>query len=141
MKKLIALLTITTGLLFLADCQSARLESGGAYAPVGQVPDMQFYQVDAAYDLAYAAIDGAFTFERDNRLVLWGVSPQIKHTLDSIRPQAVQANIEYHRARAAYMANPVPANLGLLQQILAKVEQLMATAHAALATNGVLPNK
>ena len=42
------------------------------------------------------------------------------------------ANLEYAKARAAYIANPVPANLTTLEAVLAKVQQLMETASAAL---------
>jgi len=114
------------------------LAPGGAYAPVDangnpiQAPDMVFYNIDAAYDLAYSTVDAAFRFERDNRTLLWKVSPQIKHTLDSIRPQAVSANADYLRARAAYMANPTPAGLTALQTVLSKISQLATAAAAAL---------
>ena len=116
----------------------ASLQSGGAYAPTNSAgvatvqPDLQFYQVDAAYDLAYSVIDAAFKFERDNRNYLWQLSPTIKHTLDEIRPQAVMANAQYLTARAKYLSNPVPTGLSELQTILAKVQQLTTTASAAL---------
>lgn len=121
----------------------ATLQPGGAYSPTvtnavtgvvtpTQLPDMDFYNVDAAYSLARATINGVFEFERNNRATLWKLSPSIKHTLDGIRPQAVAANAEYHRARAVYMANPVPAGLDQLQTILAKINQLATTAAAVL---------
>jgi hypothetical protein len=96
---------------------------------------MAFYTVDATYDLAYSTLDAAFKFERDNRALLWKASPTIKHTLDAVRPQAVQVNAEYLTARAAYIANPIPAGLSTLQSILAKVQQLSVTATAALPKN------
>jgi hypothetical protein len=88
--------------------------------------------VDAAYSLARATINGVFQFERDNRAMLWKISPSIKKTLDGIRPQAVKADAEYHRARAVYMANPVPAGLDQLQTILARINQLSITAASVL---------
>lgn len=130
----LALLAITGALLF-AGCGTTRLESGGAYAPVGQVPDMQFYVVDVAYDLAYSTIDAAFKFERDNRQMLWMTSPNIKRTLDQIRPQAVEANARYLAARAVYMNHPVPSNLSTLETILAEVQRLTATATSLLPRN------
>ena len=130
-------LPLVVGLTILLGCK-ATLESGGAYAPldtngVAQVqPDLQFYQIDAAYDLSYSVIDAAFRFERDNRNYLWQISPEIKHTLDSIRPQAAQANIEYLTARAQYMRTPLPTGLTTLQTILAKIQQIAQAAQAAL---------
>ena len=123
----------------------ATLEQGGAYAPAitnavtgevtyNQLPDMEFYNVDAAYLLAYSTVNAVFQFERDNRAYLWKVSPNIKRTLDQIRPQAVAANAEYHKARAVYIANPVPTGLDRLQTILAKINQLSITATAVLPT-------
>lgn len=134
-KKLLFLFWLLMSLTLFTACQSARLESGGAYAPAGQVADMQFYQIDAAYDLAYSSIDGVFKFERDNREALWKLAPNIKHTLDSIRPQAWDANVEYLKARAVYIANPVPANLTPLQTALAKIKQLLITANSVIPKN------
>jgi hypothetical protein len=116
----------------------ASLQTGGAYAPVDAAgaatvqPDMSFYVADAAYNLAYSVVDAAFKFEYDNRALLWKASPQIKHTLDGVRPQAVAANLEWAKARQVYMLNPVPANLSALQAILAKVQQLAQTATSVL---------
>jgi hypothetical protein len=123
----------------------ATLQPGGAYSPTvtnattgvvtaTQLPDMEFYNVDAAYLLARSTINAVFQFERDNRAAMWKISPNIKHTLDSIRPQAVKADSEYHRLRAVYMANPVPSGLDQLQTILARISQLATTAAAALPT-------
>lgn len=136
MKRLIALVAVVA-LLAGAGCK-ATLEQGGAYAPVDGSgaaliqPDYGFFIVDSAFDLAYSSIDAAFTFEYSNRVMLWRISPDIKHGLDSIRPQAVEIRNEYIKARAAYMANPVPAGLDQLQALLAKVQQLASTATALL---------
>lgn len=119
-------------------CAMKKLEAGGAYAPVAAdgttqvAPDLGFYAVDSAFDIAYSAIDGAFKFERDNRALLWKVSPQIKHTLDQIRPQAWEAAQRYAAARKVYMANPVAANLSTLQEVLARVQAVSQAALAAL---------
>jgi hypothetical protein len=127
----------------LPGCQ-ATLESGGAYAPIitnsvtgavtlAQEPELAFYNVDAAYNLAYSTVDAAFNFERNNRALLWQISPGIKHSLDVIRPQAVSANLRYLAARSAYLANPVPAGLTQLQTVLAEVASLASAAQAAIA--------
>lgn len=118
--------------LFLPGCGTTRLELGGAYAQTNQVPDLQFYQIEAAYDLAYSTLDGVFKFEEDNRAGLWKLNPKIKQTLDKIRPQAWDYNVEYLTARAAYKANPVPSGLTTLQTISTKLQQLLLTAQAVL---------
>jgi len=131
-------------------CKST-LAPGGAYAPgsfvvttdpsgasvTNFVPsaaaDKAFFVVDSAYDIAYSAIDAVFTFERENRLALWNLSPDIKHTLDKIRPQAWDANVRYARARQQYISNPVPAGLSTLQSTLAELQNLAASVQAAIA--------
>lgn len=130
----------------LTGCKTPQLESGGAYAPVDTngvatiAPDPVFYQVDAGFYLCYQAVDAAFTFERNNRALLWKLSPSIKHQLDGIRPLAWRAVTEYSAARAAYLGNPTPAGLSGLQAILAKVQQLQAAAAAVLPTTGSSTN-
>lgn len=129
------------GALAVTGCK-ATLEPGGAYAPAvtnsngvvtaTQAPDMAFYQVDAAFRVAYSTVDAVFKFEEDNRLALFKLSPDIKHTLDSIRPGAVKARDDYITARAAYMANPVPAGLSNLQTILLRMQQLTSAAQVVI---------
>lgn len=127
----------------LTACQSGRLESGGAYAPlvtntvagtnaITAQPDMAFYIADAAYQTGWSAVNAAFDFEFNNRATLWKVSPQIKEQLDLIRPDAVKANADYLAARAVYIANPIPPNLDLLQQVLARLQQVSTAAQALL---------
>lgn len=139
MKRYLLLGLAVLGVLCMAaSCKQARLEPGGAYAPVDAngaatvQPDLAFYQADAAFDLAYSTVDAAFKFENDNRVLLWKVSPQIKHTLDQIRPQASSVVLEWAKARQTYLANPVPANLTPLQAILAKIQQLAVTAQSVI---------
>lgn len=131
MKTLLIAICLALAVVFAPGCGKT-LEPGGAYAPAGQQPDKAFYVSDAAYQVGYKLIDAAFNFERDNRAYLWNVSPNIKHTLDQIRPQAVAANAEYLNARAVYMKYPVPANLSTLQTALAKIQQLATTAQSLL---------
>ena len=124
--------------LFLASCASHRLESGGAYAPVGEygtntvAPDIGFFAVDSAYRIAYSSVDAIFQLEKDNRATLWKLNPEIKHTLDRIRPQAVEANRQYIVARKVYISKPTPANLDIMSAVLAKIQQLTATATAVI---------
>ena len=120
--------------LILTGCKTgnARLETGGAYAAEGTQADLAFYQVDAAYNVAHGILDGVFKFESDNRDQLWRVSPDIKHSLDLIRPAAVLWNGRYLEARAAYKLVPVPANLSPMHTALAKVQQLQASAQTLL---------
>ena len=122
-----------------------KLEPGGAYAPAITTvdngvtntvaiaaPDKGFYAVDAAFDLVYSTVDAAFTFERDNRLLLWKISPEIKHQLDVIRPQAAEALQKWALARDAYMRNPTPAGLTTLQTVLGQMRQISQAAQAVL---------
>lgn len=113
----------------------ATLETGGAYAQTNTVPDLAFYHIDASFRAAYATTDAAFTWERDNRAFLWSVSPKIKHTLDDIRPTAASVARNYFVAREEYKKHPTPSGLSLLQSILAKVQQLSATAAAVMSEN------
>ena len=108
------------------------LEPGGAYAPPNVKPDMTFYVIDAGFDLAYSTVDAAFKFEKDNRLMLWQLSKNIKTTLDKVRPEALMIRNEYAKARTAYEANPTPDGLTGLQVVLKKMQQLAATANALL---------
>lgn len=142
MKKYGLLLALLLPFVMGATCNK-RLEPGGAYAPLpvtdpvtgvvtAQVADMPFYTVDAGFAMAYATLDGVFKWERDNRMALWSVSPNIKHTLDQLRPRASAVVVEYVQARAAYKKLPVPANLTVMQQVLAKMQQLLAAANAVV---------
>jgi hypothetical protein len=136
-----ALSLMTLGLIGTG-CHRATLQPGGAYSPgttndagifiPTQMPDITFYQIDAAFDLAYSTVDAAFKFERDNRLLLWKVSPQIKHTLDTIRPKAQDISVRYLLARSVYLMSPTPAGLTKLQSILSEISNIAVAATAAL---------
>jgi hypothetical protein len=136
-----ALIAATATITLVPGCAS-KLEPGGAYAPVttnadGTVtptaePDKAFLIVDAGFELAYNALDTAFKFERSNRALLWKLSPDIKHGLDAIRPTASDVKLKYAKARTEYLANPTPAGLDMLNQILSKVQALSAAATGAL---------
>lgn len=134
-----SLLTTLFALALFTGCGTTKLEPGGAYAPVDTngvasvAPDYEFYLVDSAFDLAVSALDTTFKFERENRALLWKVSPSIKHGLDAVRPAAVKAKQDYARARMVYKLHPVPANLNTLQEILTKAQQLAATAESLIS--------
>lgn len=138
MKRILLTLSLALALVLPA-CQHATLAPGGAYAPTNSVgtataaPDVTFYQVESSFSLAYGIIQGVFKFEMDNRDFLWGLNPKIKHTLDSIRPDVVEAIRNYDIARQAYKASPTPAGLTTLQTVLAKTQQLASTAQAVTA--------
>ena len=141
----VLLLSACCFLLFWGGC-ATHLEPGGAYAPVTtnvdgtltplSIADVGLFAADSAFDLAVSAMDTVFKIERENRVFLWRQSPEIKHALDSIRPQAVEAKRRYAMARAAYLENPVPANLSTLQTILLEAQALTAAATAALPATG-----
>jgi hypothetical protein len=139
-------LGLLAGALFFAGCK-ATLEQGGAYAPTvvttnsaGVVTtnyfqaDLGFYTTEAAFLLAAQTLDTAFRFERDNQATLWKLSPEIKRTLDKIRPSATEAVFAYKAARKIYKASPTTTGLTLLQTILARVQTSAAAASAALTT-------
>lgn len=145
-----ALLALSLLSVAFIGCKT-HLAPGGAYAPnvtnitanadgtsttnvvATAAPDQAFFEVDSAFDLAYSVINAAFTFELDNRDYLWSISPQVKHTLDKIRPQALDARNQYLKARRIYIANPTPAGLGALQTALTQIQ------HASSAAEAVLP--
>lgn len=125
----------------------AHLESGGAYSPVttnattgvvSNSPDLPFYTADSAFWLAYTSLDTIFSIERNNREALFKISPEIKHSLDAIRPTALEVSQGYLRARQAYIAHPSPAGLTGVNLLLSKLQQLVIAAQAALPS-GDLP--
>lgn len=144
---LVSVLSFIVGFVLVFGGSGCRktLEPGGAYAPatfatnqttgvittnrISQA-DMAFYTIDAAFRMAYSATKAVFDWEMDNEAFLWGVSPQIKKTLDGIRPQATDAVLRFGIAREAYKANPTPAGLDTMQTLLAKMQQFQATASA-----------
>lgn len=150
MRKLFSQSRHLIGLVLLIGALSsgckAHLESGGVYSPVstnaatGAVtssPDLPFYTADSAFWLAYTTLDTLFTIERDNRDVLFKVSPEIKHGLDAIRPTALQIAQGYLKARQAYIAHPTPEGLTGVNELLARLQQLVIAAQAALPSGAV----
>jgi len=139
MKKLVLslMLTISMVVSFTA-CKTQKLETGGAYAPIAAdgtqiiAPDMGLYAADSAFKLTHTAVNIVFEFERDNRALLKSISPDIKQTLDDLRPQAVVCWQAYAKARRAYLENPTPAGLDRLQSILSKMNQVLNAANAVI---------
>lgn len=139
-------------------CQG-KLAPGGAYAPTKVVittdasgasvtnvvpteaPDYAFFAVDSSFDFAYAALDAVFTFEQNNRLMLWQISPNIKHSLDQLRPEAATIVRGYVTARASYIANPTPAGLSALQTALSQIQAAAKAAQAAIPSTLTIPSE
>ncbi len=134
------LVTASVCIVSITGCHTTKLASGGAYAPTiagttnaASNPDLGLYFADAAYKLAFDAVDGVFKFELANRAQLQKVSPAIKTNLDKIRPTAWQIERRWALARAAYRANPTPAGLSQLQTILSEISRLVPVAQSQLS--------
>lgn len=140
MKKILSVLAITALSVSLWTGCKSTLEPGGAYAPVTTnaagatvvSPDIGLYTADSAFIAAYSILDLAFKFERDNRAMLWKISPDIKHSIDKIRPGAETAVQAYKAARADYIQHPSPQGLDLMNSIIAKIQQVASAASAAI---------
>lgn len=142
---LMGIMLLAASSLYLVGCAGS-LAPGGAYAPMTtnavtgatemlQAPDLPFFQVEFAFSIAHDAAALAFSAERNNRALLWKVSPSIKHTLDSVRPEVDKAELDYAHARTAYMANPIPANLDTMQTILDRLKAAAAAAQAVIPSS------
>lgn len=143
MKKLFgfAFLALLTGLCLCSGCKT-QLEPGGAYAPTSTnadgvvtataAPDLALFTLDASYDLAYNAILTACRIEKQNRALLRTISPQIKLEMDKVRAATWEIDQQWAAARAAYLTNPVAANLTPIQRALAELQRWNATATALL---------
>jgi hypothetical protein len=136
----------------LTGCKTPQLAAGGAYSPgefvlttnsTGAVstnfvatsaPDVAFFVADQTYNAAYSIVDSAFKWEADNREQLYTLFPQIKKTLDGIRPTAWNIQRRWAFARKAYEDNPISANLTTIQAIVAEIQRLVPVVTAAEAT-------
>jgi len=122
-------------------CRAPQLEPGGAYAPIatnsaGIVTtntDLQLYLADREFIAAYDVVDSILTLERDNRALWWKISPEIKHTLDKVRPQAWDARNRYKALRQAYLSAPSPQGLAQLGAITDELSRMGSTIQAALS--------
>jgi ABC-type uncharacterized transport system auxiliary subunit len=124
----------------LTGCKG-QLEPGGAYAPAvtngtnvvaTSAPMMDLYITDSAFNAAYDTVDLALSVERNNRALIKANWPEVKSTLDGIRPQIVAGIQDYGRFKKAYLANPTPANLDKLSNSLSKFRQLASSITAAI---------
>lgn len=118
-------------------CKTPSLEVGGPYAPAdtnGVViySDVGLALADTTYQFAYETILSVMKFERDNRLAIWEISPNVKRTLDKARPQVVDIDKRWVTARRAYKLNPTPAGLSTLQTILAEIQRLVPVIESQL---------
>ena len=123
-------LTLTT-----TGCNKATLAPGSLYTATNATPstlDYAFFQVDSAFSLAYATCDTAFNFEANNSAFCWKLSPDIKHTLDKIRPEALRLAQQYAKYRKLFIANPSSINLSSLQTTLDSLQPLTSQAQAAI---------
>ncbi len=121
-------------------CQTSKLAPGGVYAPVVAgttnavaAPEIGLYYADAAYKLAYDAVDGALVFEMNNRAALQKISPAIKTELDKIRPTVWQIEQRWALARQVYKTAPTPTGLTELQTIIAEIGRLVPVAQSQLS--------
>ena len=135
MKRLLSLVLLIP---FLFGCQlGERLETGGPYAATTTAAAMpELFAADSSFDLAYAALDTAFHYEKDNRLTLWAISPDIKHNLDYMRIESQRIVLDYAIARQAYLAAPGPGTLTSLQTVLNKLLAANQAVLAVIATKG-----
>src|ERR1700743_2643116 len=112
----VSLVAIAT-CLAVVGCKSPTLEAGGAYsgsvlatnATTGTVStnqvsasDMPFEVADAAYKLAYQAVDGVLLIEFKNRTALLAAFPALKPALDKIRPTIWDIDQRWALARKTY---------------------------------------
>ena len=114
-----------------------KLAAGGAYAQSETAAAMpELFVTDASFDLAYQALDTAFKYERDNRQLLWQLSPDIKKRMDALRTEANRVATDYAVARQTYLAQPTPVNLSNLNTVLRKLQQANTAALAVIASKG-----
>jgi len=137
--------TIRISLILLVLCligqgcvTNTRLEPGGAYSQSATAAAMpELFVMDSSFDLAYSALDTTFKFERNNRTMLWAISPNIKHTLDKLRVEASRVKLDYAIARQAYLANSIQTNLDALTTALTKLQAINIAALTVIQTKGL----
>lgn len=116
--------------ILTTSCKTPKLESGGPYSPTNEVGQVIYNDVglalaDASYKFAYETVLGVMEFERKNRAAIWAISPDIKKGLDAARPQVVDIDRRWAESRQLYKANPTPAGLNTIQQILAEMKRIL----------------
>lgn len=135
--------------LVVCGCQH-RLEPGGAYAPAvtnaagviipTAAPDLTLFTLDASYDLAYTATLTACRIEKQNRLFLQSIAPGLKREMDKVRAATWQIDQDWAKARAAYLSQPVAANLSAIQRALAEMQRWNAVATSLLPSINAPPS-
>ena len=114
-------------------CKAPRLEPGGVYAPTNALGEVVYNQIglalaDASHKLAYESAQAVFRFERNNRELIWSISPNVKKELDRLRVQFNDVDLRWAQARNLYRQNPTPAGLSVLQTILLELQSLATIA-------------
>lgn len=116
-------------------CHTNKLAGGGAYTSLvtntvsGVVTtntDLAFFVTDSAFTGLQGTIDGVFKYEQDNRAALWSISPNIKLSLDAIRPTASEIVVRYLALREIYKVSKTPGNLTPLQTALGDIKPVAA---------------
>jgi len=121
------------------------LEPGGAYAPtneLGQVihSDTELALADASYKLAYETSLAVFKFEKDNRVAIWNISPNVKHALDKARVQVQEIDKRWATARKAYRQSPTPEGISGLREILLEINRLLPIIQQQIAPVESIPS-
>jgi hypothetical protein len=127
----------------LSGCKGT-LAPGGAYTAsltntvgtnvtVTVKQDRLLFDSDASFKVLYNTMDTAFLIEKNNRAYFWGLSHNIKHNLDNIRPKCQAAVNAYGAARAAYIASPSQANADALHTTLNTIQSVLNSVNAIIA--------
>lgn len=131
-----AICLIAVALLALG-CVATRLSTGGAYAQSeASKAQPELFALDASFDVAYAALDTVFKYEKQNRSALWKLSPNIKHGLDKLRKESVIVATDYATARTVYLTNQVEG-LSRMQSSLNKLQAAGASAVVVIQNKGL----
>ena len=126
---ILCLLAIATIIGSITGCKTPTLAAGGAYT-TNAAPDVLLVQADQSFNVAYASFTAISDYERANRAQLWKISPSIKHTLDTYRPQAAEVFYRWGAARQAYLNNQLPANFSTLQGLVAEIQNITTAVKA-----------
>lgn len=108
-------------LLSLTACGT--LESGGKYEG-----SRALYTTDTINKTSHDILDAFLRWERDNRMSLWQLAPDIKHATDAIRDKAPHAFVAYDSARSLYLLFPTKDNQAALMDSTAALESLVVDA-------------
>lgn len=131
------LLTLIAVALLALGCAETRLATGGAYSQ-SEVSKAQpeLFALDASFDVAYAALDTVFKYEKQNRIALWRISPNIKRGLDKLRKESNIVATDYAIARTVYLTNQVEGLSGM-QSSLNKLQAAGASAVVVIQNKGL----